>query len=882
MTNENFSLHLHLEGHACPCCSHQNQQAENASTVNAHSFTVTDTSALGIQTAEFAQQLTMVRQDLVIPNAAAGYVKSLFGSDAAVWTNGGANSAAFGNAINVTYTFQDVSWGNPYRYANEQAFDAQQVAVARAGMQWFSNLANITFTEVAPGSAQMAFREYDLPAGVAGQAVTWTYNDNGGGADRIAQTEVTMDTTQTGYTAGQYGFMALLHEIGHGLGLKHPGNYNAGGGGANGPYLTDFGLADNHDLSIMSYYAGPNTSSTKPSTPMLYDIAAIQYLYGVNRSYNAGDTRYTIGTAAEVSTRWDGAGNDMLDAGAAGVAVTLDLREGETYITRVGQNISWNAFGANIENASGGSGNDVLNGNALGNVLTGGAGDDTLAGGTGNDTLTGGAGVDVYTIGTADGTETIIDNDGSIRIGSNTISGTATSTGTGTYSLTVGGVNYILTMSGTTLSISGGGSTVVNINNFDSGDFGITLGAGGTGGGGGGGGGTGGTGGALDIFGTPIGDTLNGTAAQERIWGYASNDQIRTNGGADTVYAGDGDDRVTVTGGVIGYGDAGNDILDARGATSGVNLYGGDGNDSLYGTAYVDTFTGGLGNDSLEGGLGRDIYNFGNSDGADRIYDQDAQGDIMFGATRISGDFTGTGGSYSALIGGSTYTLSQISGGYLLTTSSGTTSVTLANFATGNFGINLVESAPPPAPPVVTARTINGTARTDNLNGTAAVELIFGRDGNDFIRTNGGNDTAYGGGGDDRIIVTGTGDVFAYGEGGNDVINATTATGGRFYLDGGARHDTIFGGNAADTIVGGAGTDVLTGNGGADIFLIVSGGERDTITDFTDGVDKIGLNGYSGSVTVRTVLGNAEVTAGSQTFILNGVNGSLIDAADFV
>ena len=49
---------------------------------------------------------------------------------------------------------------------------------------------------------------------------------------------------------------------------------------------------------------------------------------------------------------------------------------------------------AKIENAEGGSGDDVLIGNALDNTLTGGAGKDLLSGSVGNDKLFGGAGAD--------------------------------------------------------------------------------------------------------------------------------------------------------------------------------------------------------------------------------------------------------------------------------------------------------------------------------------------------------------------------------------------------------------------------------------------------------------------------------------------------------
>ena len=50
----------------------------------------------------------------------------------------------------------------------------------------------------------------------------------------------------------------------------------------------------------------------------------------------------------------------------------------------------------NIENISGGSGDDTIIGDndAFGNILSGGGGDDLLMGGLGNDTLTGGSGTD--------------------------------------------------------------------------------------------------------------------------------------------------------------------------------------------------------------------------------------------------------------------------------------------------------------------------------------------------------------------------------------------------------------------------------------------------------------------------------------------------------
>ena len=68
---------------------------------------------------------------------------------------------------------------------------------------------------------------------------------------------------------------------------------------------------------------------------------------------------------------------------------------------------------ANIENATGGSGNDSLTGNAASNTLNGGAGNDTITGGAGIDTLVGGAGDDTYVIGVGDGPDIITERAGS-------------------------------------------------------------------------------------------------------------------------------------------------------------------------------------------------------------------------------------------------------------------------------------------------------------------------------------------------------------------------------------------------------------------------------------------------------------------------------------
>jgi hypothetical protein len=90
---------------------------------------------------------------------------------------------------------------------------------------------------------------------------------------------------------GSYGYRTLLHETLHALGLKHPGRYNISGVLPEPPYL-DANL-DHIGNTIMSY----NGAGFNPVTPMVYDVAALQYLYG-KRDTASGDTTYRFNSVA--------------------------------------------------------------------------------------------------------------------------------------------------------------------------------------------------------------------------------------------------------------------------------------------------------------------------------------------------------------------------------------------------------------------------------------------------------------------------------------------------------------------------------------------------------------------------------------------------------
>ncbi len=95
---------------------------------------------------------------------------------------------------------------------------------------------------------------------------------------------------------GDYGWQTIIHEIGHTLGLKHPGAYNAGGGVTPGPYLS--ATDDNQRNTVMSYKKPTDAISNwvsngngsysnlgaNPRTFMPLDILSLQFLYGKNQT----------------------------------------------------------------------------------------------------------------------------------------------------------------------------------------------------------------------------------------------------------------------------------------------------------------------------------------------------------------------------------------------------------------------------------------------------------------------------------------------------------------------------------------------------------------------------------------------------------------------
>ncbi|MBX4901681.1 RTX toxin [Rhizobium bangladeshense] len=158
------------------------------------------------------------------------------------------------------------------------------------------------------------------------------------------------------------------------------------------------------------------------------------------------------------------------------------------------------------------------------------------------------------------------------------------------------------------------------------------------------------------------------------------------------------------------------------------------------------------------------------------------------------------------------------------------------------------------------SETFKGLGGRDVLKGGAGADVLDGGYGNDTasyagsgaVKVNLATGTASGGHatGDKFVSIenlTGSSynDVLTGGNGGSNVLRGGA---GADKLDGGAGGDKLFGGAGGDVIIGGAGKDVMAGGASSDTFAFKtptetgSGWNRDVITDFQHGVDKIDLS----------------------------------------
>ena len=700
---------------------------------------------------------------------------------------------------------------------------------------------------------------------------------------------------------GSVTYDTLMHELGHAIGLMHPGDYNAGDSAT---YATAAAYReDTNQYSVMSYFSENFTGgdyaferadhtvfSVRPQTPMLHDIAALQLdsMYGPNTETRKGNTVYGSGSNADravfnfdvnrtpVLTIWDAGGYDTLSVATHTLAPglfhhgqVLDLRQGAfSSILAFDGGQAWQmrnnvaiAYGTVIESAVGSDGRETIHGNEVDNfldgrgsndelygregrdILDGGQGDDALYGDEGNDWLRGGAGRDSLFGGTED-------------------------------DLLHGEGDHDTLLGGEGKDTLDGGEGNDTLNGMD-GDDQLDGGAG---------------------FGR---DTLVGGLGRDALLGRDGNDTLwgdlgtGTPGSADTMDGGGGDDTM--------HGEAGNDTLD-----------GGDGDDLL---------DGGTGADTMRGGFGNDIYVV--DDPLDRISETVSMGSFprpMIGdagsvdevrastpsyalpnfldswiehLTYIgSGSFTGTGNRMDNRItgGANADTLRGEEGNDTLIGGGGADVLhggTDADLLDGGLGNDLYADVD--ASDQIAESSFGGidTVRTaerryalpawvENLTLTAPRGNITG-EGNDldnWITTvlgstaaNGPRFTLYGRDGNDRLVGSNHlgGDELHGGEGDD-------------WLEGGGGSDRLIGGPGADWLDGGGRTDTAdygTAGAGVTLSLALGGTGGDAAGDHFVGIEDLLGSAFDDGITGDDLPNHLVGGGGNDTLLGAGGNDRL-------
>jgi Ca2+-binding RTX toxin-like protein len=346
-------------------------------------------------------------------------------------------------ATTIPYAFptQTSDYGAGYPIAQfltgfAAATAGQQAAVMTA-FDLISSYTDLTFVEVSSGTADAAaIRVAQTGFGTASVA---GYPYLGG----LAAGDTFLNPLNATIPAPYFGsdpLLTVIHELGHALGLKH--GQETDFHGALAPQFND------NEFSVMTYASYLDSppallptaaiDGSSPQSYMMFDIAALQTLYGANFSkvgtaavytwdavtgqeyingQPAPDTGVTV-THKIFSTVWTEGATTTYDLSNFSGNQVDDLRPGhwltfsQSQLADLNNNAPagtpqyqaqgniYNALlyhgntSSEISTLITGSGNDTLIGNDLNDTLIAGAGNDTIYAGSGNDTISGGPGAD--------------------------------------------------------------------------------------------------------------------------------------------------------------------------------------------------------------------------------------------------------------------------------------------------------------------------------------------------------------------------------------------------------------------------------------------------------------------------------------------------------
>jgi len=281
-------------------------------------------------------------------------------------------------------------------------------------------------------------------------------------------------------------------------------------------------------------------------------------------------------------------------------------------------------------------------------------------------------------------------------------------------------------------------------------------------------------------------------------------------------------------------------------------VYGSSGKDIVFTGYAADTITTGDGNDFVFGGDGSDTIRTGAGD------------DVVYvSRTALTEDAVIDGGTGSNTLA---FIKPGEAGGW-------------DNDSYGALTLNMTTSLGV----ATNFQNIVGTAYDDTITGDANANVLIGSSGNDTLDGGAGNDILVGDADDFNALPYGLNNYWAQSTG-NDTLR------------GGDGNDQLFGGAGNDLLDGGKGSDTLKGSSGIDTYVLRAGDgggaitDADTISDFTDGTDVLGLaDGLrfmdlvitqgTGSNAANTVIKIA--STGEYLAVLTALSATSLTQADF-
>ncbi len=343
----------------------------------------------------------------------------------------------------------------PYSNDTFSSFGSLEIAACMAALERISEVSDIEFVvvdEPVRSLPNISVGSIELGDSVVGQA--WGAGIPASYSNSDFHSNVWLDLSLVGEgfsgNADQFNHV-MIHELLHSLGFKHPWDeVSSWSDPSSTRDLTDQSTA----YTVLAYNDpilpvdldgdGLRSDRVYISNLGLFDVLALQRVYGPNISHNNTDTFYRFSPDASDSYRvvaltngniesmrssifhtvWDAGGIDTFSFMDFDTDVEIDIRPGcysrsfdldslgGSFVGNIGVSYETGLeIDCLIENVVAGKGNDRVFGNRAENEIWAGrgddfvsssSGDDALSGGEGNDVLFGGAGVDVLRGGKGD------------------------------------------------------------------------------------------------------------------------------------------------------------------------------------------------------------------------------------------------------------------------------------------------------------------------------------------------------------------------------------------------------------------------------------------------------------------------------------------------